>query len=106
MACEQGRQSSLKIRFSEKARTDLGWFRRYYSQTFPEGEKAASVRFTKALQLIRQHWQIGHPLPEYGLRELSITGTPFSIIYGVFNNEMIIVRIFDQRAQRPIDWTS
>ncbi|MFM9975083.1 MAG: type II toxin-antitoxin system RelE/ParE family toxin [Beijerinckiaceae bacterium] len=96
----------LNIRFSEKAKTDLDWFRRYYGQAFPEGEKTASVQFRKAIRLIKQHWQIGHPLPEYGLRELSITKTPFSIIYGAFNGELIIVRVFDQRAQRPIDWAS
>ncbi len=96
----------MKIRLSQKAKTDLGWLRRYYGQTFPEGAKPAGIQITKALQLIKQHWQIGHPLPENGLRELSVTKTPFSIIYGVVDNELIIVRIFDQRAQRPADWIS
>ena len=94
----------MNIRFSEKAKTDLGWFRRYYGQVFPEGGKAARIHFTKALQLIQKHLHAGHSLPEAGLRELSISKTPFSIVYGVFNNELIIVRILDQRAQRPLPW--
>jgi toxin ParE1/3/4 len=94
----------LNIRFSENAKTDLGWFRRYYGQVFPEGGKTSRIHFTKALQLIQQHLQIGRLLPEAGLRELSISKTPFSIIYRVTTNELIIVRVLDQRAQRPSQW--
>jgi toxin ParE1/3/4 len=70
----------LNIRFSENAKTDLGWFRRYYGQVFPEGGNTARIHFTNALRLIQQHLQIGHLLQEAGLRELSISKTPFSII--------------------------
>jgi toxin ParE1/3/4 len=94
----------LNIRFSENAKTDLGWFRRYYGQVFPEGGNTARIHFTNALRLIQQHLQIGYLLQEAGLRELSISKTPFSIIYRVTSNELIIVRVLDQRAQRPIQW--
>ena len=95
----------MKIVFLRSCARDADWFLDYYRDVFPAGSSGAKVNYLRAKVALRYNPFIGHPLEEAGLREYSIARTPFSFIYRVSSNTIEIVRVWDQRADRPAKWT-
>jgi plasmid stabilization system protein ParE len=92
----------MKIIFRATAIADLKWFRRYYTTVFPEGAKHAKIHYNQSLAALLAHSFVGHPLgDDTPLRELVIPRTNFSFVYHIVNEEIIVVRILDARAERP-----
>jgi hypothetical protein len=82
----------------------MGWFRHYYRSIFTAGNKNAGARLKEAKQLLKAYPHVGHPLDTADLRELQISKTPFAMIYRIRADEIQIVRLWDQRAERPPSW--
>ena len=92
----------MKIIFRKSCEADLNWYRRYYSTIFPQGGNKAKLHFSATYQALLNHPFIGHPIEEHAqIRELQMPGTPFSFVYVVNGEEIVILRILDGRAQRP-----
>ena len=91
----------LRIVFRASAVADLKWFRRYYRAVFREGEKNAKHHYVQTFRLLQEHPLAGRSLgPETPMRELSIPRTPFSFVYYVAVDEIMIIRVLDGRAER------
>jgi toxin ParE1/3/4 len=97
----------LKFKFRPTALDDLEWFAKYYGSVFPEGSKAARVRFRQSKLSILKYPSIGHEIGEgTPLRELIIPRTPFSLVYYVEGHDIAVIRLLDNRAQRPAEFTA
>jgi plasmid stabilization system protein ParE len=95
----------VKILFLESSARDLNWFFDYYRSIFPAGNDNAKKHYFRAKAALRQNPYIGHPLEDSDLRELPVARTPFSFIYRMRTNTIEVVRVWDQRADRPAKWT-
>lgn len=91
----------MKVVYLRRALVDLAWFKAYYDAVFPEGAKLGHRKFSKTLDLIAAHPSMGRPLGKKGRREYSIPGIPFSVIYRASPDVIEIVRIWDERGERP-----
>jgi plasmid stabilization system protein ParE len=90
----------MKIVFLSSARPDLVWFRHYYEKVFPEGAASARGHYLKALAILRDNPEIGHPAETDGTRALVVSRTPFSFEYRIANGRIEILRVRDGRAAR------
>ena len=72
----------MTIVFLPRARADLGWFRRYYEQVFPDGALKARTQVAKTMRTLRQHPLSGRP-GEEDTREIVVGRTPFLFVYVV-----------------------
>lgn len=92
----------MRIIFHPAAASDLRWFRRYYVTVFPQGAQTAKAQYQSARLALLAHPFIGHSVEGVApMRELHISGTPFSFVYFVNEEEIIITRLLDSRAPRP-----
>lgn len=94
----------MKFEYRPEAIHDLEWFKEYYFKVFPEGAIKARQHFESIQDALLAYPQIGHPIVyENTLREITIPKTPFSIVYTISDSEnmIIILRVLDNRAQRP-----
>lgn len=89
----------MKVFFLRSAEPSVKWFVRYYASVFPAGALRASDRMEQALERLGANPMIGSALSNRGLREYSITKTPFSLIYRVTDERIEILQLRDQRAQ-------
>jgi plasmid stabilization system protein ParE len=88
--------------FRSGAVADLKWFRSDYTSAFPEGAKKAQQHYLQTCRTLVEHPLVGHPVrPDIPVRELSIPRTPFSFVYAVAGQEIMILRVLDARAERP-----
>ncbi len=93
---------SKRLVFRSSTIPDIKWFRRYYSSVFPEGEKLARHHYLQSCHMLAEYPLVGHLVgADTPVRELSIPRTPFSFVYYVAGEEIVIIRILDARAERP-----
>jgi plasmid stabilization system protein ParE len=77
---------------------------RYYENVFPEGKQRASKHFAKAGKLLVAMPQLGRPVDDTAVREHAIAGLPFSFIYRIMDDRIEVLRLWDQRGERPETW--
>jgi len=93
----------MKLVFRSSAVADLKWFRSYYSSVFPEGAKHARQQYLQTCRTLVAHPLVGHPVSrDTPVREFAIPRTPFSFVYYVTEREILIIRVLDARAERPV----
>ena len=90
----------MSIVYSPSARDDLTWMRTYYSRVFPDGAVNARRHLKAAEKNLCANPEIGRPSEVATLRELPIARTPFSIVYAIRHNRILILRVWDGRAER------
>lgn len=88
----------MKLVYLPSTVADLGWFRVYYTEIFPDGLKRAQKQFRIVEQLLRENPRIGRNTEFPNVRELNIAKTPFSIIYRLTPKRIEILHIWDSRA--------
>ena len=92
----------MKLIFRSSTVLNLKWLRRYYKTVFPEGEKHARHHYKMTCLTLAEHPLAGHSLGlDVTVREIQIPRTPFSFVYYVDGDEIVIIRILDGRAERP-----
>ncbi len=90
----------MKIVYLPRVRADVAWMRRYYESIFPEGYKRARQEFRAIETLLIAHPHAGHLTEFEGVREISVSRTPFSFIYRVREGQIEVLRMWDNRADR------
>ncbi len=92
----------MNIIFRSSTKSDLKWFRRYYTSVFPEGERQAKNHYLQTYKTLLDYPQVGGFVNNCKpVRELQIPRTPFSFVYYVTEKEIIIIRVLDSRSERP-----
>ncbi len=87
----------MKIVYLPSTKDDLIWMRHYYEKVFPEGRKHAQKQFHSIEALLQVSPLIGHASYSGDALEFSIPKTPFSYIYRVKNDEIQVLRVWDER---------
>lgn len=91
----------MKVVYLAEARRDLEWMRFYYSRILPEGARQAGPRYRSTLALLRANPRMGHSTGGGNSLEFAVPRMPFSIIYRVDDTELVILRVWEERQQRP-----
>lgn len=91
----------MKITYLPKALDDLRWFRKYYRQVFPAGNKNGAARYLACIRALQENPSLGKPASGKS-RLLAVPRTPFSVIYFVRDGDICITRVFDNRSA-PLD---
>lgn len=63
------------------------------------------AEFERCLGLIRSHPSIGRAIGASGLMQFALDRFPFHIIYGIQNDELLVVAVAHQK-RRPGYWTN
>ncbi|MEO1745313.1 MAG: type II toxin-antitoxin system RelE/ParE family toxin [Pseudomonadota bacterium] len=95
----------MKVRFLPSAADGLDWFSKYYHEAFPDGDANAKRAYFATKQLLKEHPFAGVRLEGTQFREIQVSRTPFAFIYRVTREEIQIIRVWDNRRQRPRKWT-
>jgi plasmid stabilization system protein ParE len=90
----------MKVVYLETARDDILWFREYYESAFSSGQANARAQLLRTEALIVEFPKIGHSVDHaHEVFEYHIPKTPFSMIYRIVQNEIQILRLYDQRSE-------
>jgi plasmid stabilization system protein ParE len=88
----------MKVIYLRSALPDLMWFRAYYEEVFPEGERHALLQRRAVERVIRENPFVGRIVQEdTDARAFPIARTPFSLFYRVKGDRIEILRIWDGR---------
>ncbi|UVC07820.1 type II toxin-antitoxin system RelE/ParE family toxin [Rhizobium sp. TH2] len=88
----------MRVIYLPSALPDLVWFRAYYSDIFPEGEKHALLQRRAVERLIRENPFIGKSLDaDSEARAFPILRTPFRFVYLVKEDRIEVLRVWDNR---------
>ena len=97
----------MKIVFRKSCEADLKWFRTYYGSIFPAGAMRAKTHLSSIYKALLSHPFIGHPVEGAPhIREFHVPQIPFSVVYVVMENEIMVLRLLDSRAERPLAFPS
>jgi addiction module RelE/StbE family toxin len=83
----------LEIVWSPLALARLQEIRAFIALDKPEAAEHAATRIVSVVEALRIHPYLGRVGPELGIRELIIGGTPYSILYRIRGNRIIISTI-------------
>jgi plasmid stabilization system protein ParE len=90
----------MKIRFLASSATSVAWVQNYYSEVFKAGRKNYSQQYFKAKRSLRDNPEIGYLFGGVeGVRKYEIVNTPFSFVYRIKNDEIQILRVWDNRRE-------
>lgn len=84
----------LEIVWSLLARARLAEIRAYVALDKPEAAERLATRIVAVVEALRSHPHLGRAGAEPGTRELIIGGTPYSILYRVRGNRVVILTIW------------
>lgn len=83
----------LEIVWSPLALARLQEIRAFIALDKPDAAARLATRIVSVVEALRIHPHLGRVGPEPGIRELIIGGTPYSILYRVRANRLIISTI-------------
>ena len=87
------KRGPLEIVWSPLALARLQEIRAFIALDKPEAAERAATRIVSVVEALRIHPYLGRVGPEPGIRELIIGGTPYSILYRIRGNRLIISTI-------------
>jgi toxin ParE1/3/4 len=88
----------MRFRYLESAEKDLIWFRKYYSQVFPEGRGNAQRQYRLMKLVLTENPRAGRPVGSGDSRLYVISRTPFSVIYRLRPGRVEVLAIHDNRS--------
>ena len=92
------------IRLSRLAKKDLEGIKNFYEAINPEAAKKIGAHLKKSFLLLQENPNIGHVTSDYDVFEWHVPRTKYSIPYMIDNNDLIILRVYDERQDRPGTW--
>ena len=94
----------MKLQYLQTSEAGARWFRRYYRRN-PQLNLAKAVAALRVAELtLGEHPMAGERFEDdESVREYSITGTAFSLIYTVANDMIWVIDIRDQRGFRSAE---
>ena len=87
------KRGPLEIVWSPLALARLQEIRAFIALDKPEATERLATRIVSVVEALRIHPYLGRIGPEPGIRELIIGGTPYSILYRIRGNRLIISTI-------------
>jgi plasmid stabilization system protein ParE len=93
-----------KIRFSRLAKKDLEAIKDFYEVLNPEAAQKIGAHLKKSFLLLQENPHIGHVTSDYDVFEWHVPRTKFSLPYMIDDHGLIILRVYDERQDRPGSW--
>ena len=90
----------VEIVWSPLARARLREIRAFVALDKPEAAKRLATRIVAVVETLRSHPHLGRTGAEPGIRELVIGGTPYTILYRVRGQKVIISTIWHGAQER------
>ena len=87
------KRGPLEIVWSPLALARLQEIRAFIALDKPDTTERLATRIVSVVEALRIHPYLGRVGPEPGIRELIIGGTPYSILYPIRGNRLIISTI-------------
>ena len=87
------KRGPLEIVWSPLALARLQEIRAFIALDKPEATERLATGIVSVVEALRIHPYLGRVGPEAGIRELIIGGTPYSILYRIRGNRLIISTI-------------
>ena len=98
----------MRIKWLPLALGDLSNIKKYYTKVAGKDVANRQVqKVTKAAHLLQVHPYIGHLSPndaDGDVLEWNIPSSTYTLPYMVIDEEIQILRVFDQRQERPKSW--
>ena len=86
------------------AKKDLEEIKDFYENIYPDVFKRIRDTIKKSFLLLQENPHIGHPTSDYDVFEWHIPGTKYSLPYMLIDDEIVILRVYDERQNRPNTW--
>jgi addiction module RelE/StbE family toxin len=90
----------VEIVWSPLARARLQEIRAYVARDKPEAAARLATRIVAVVEALREHPYLGRVGAEPGIRELVIGGTPYTVLYRVQDERVIISTIWHGAQRR------
>ena len=91
----------MRIRWTEGAVGNLEQVEEYIVQDNPPAAVATVRKIIDAAQMLADYPSLGKRGRERGTRELVVAGLPFIIIYAVYREELVIIRVLHTAMKYP-----
>lgn len=90
---------NFEIVWSPRALRRLNAIRMFVAQDKPVAAESLALRILNAADALKQHPSLGRRGPNSGLRQLIVAGTPYTMVYRVHAQRVVIATIW-HAAQR------
>ena len=90
----------VEIVWSPLARYRLRQFRAYVARDKPDAAERLATRIVALVEALRNHPRLGRAGAEPGIRELVIGNTPYTVLYRVQDQRVIINTIWHAAQRR------
>jgi plasmid stabilization system protein ParE len=90
----------IEIVWSPLALARLQEIRSYIALDKPEAAERLATRIVAVVETLRTHPNLGRAGSEPGIRELVVGGTPYSILYRLRANRIIITNVWHAAQAR------
>lgn len=91
----------MKVRFTARAKQDLIAIQDYIARDVEAAAYRVAQRIRTQVGRLAQHPQLGRPGQIAGTRELSITGTPYFVVYRIERRSIDVLTIVHARRRWP-----
>jgi len=94
----------MQIRYLETSSLGLRWMKQYYKKHSQLNKTKAFASYHQTLSLLKSQPYSGRQFDDAeGVREISILGTAFSILYALKDETIFIIDIRDGRGLRSAE---
>ncbi len=93
-----------RFKLSRLAKMDLDDIKDFYEKINPEIFINIRNSIKKSLLLLQEFPYIWHPTNDYDVFEWRVPWTKYSLPYMLINDEIVIIRIYDERRNKPDSW--
>jgi toxin ParE1/3/4 len=91
----------MRIRYAAPARQDLIAIQDYIANDDPSAAWRLAQRIRDHVGRLSQHPHLGRPGQIQGTRELTISGTPYFVVYRVKRRTIEVLTVVHSRRQWP-----
>ena len=95
----------MRLKWLSKARADLISIHGYIQTYNPAAAERISKEITRAALRLKTFPQLGRPSDQLGVRLMQVPRLPYLLPYRVSGNVIEILAVFDERRERPEEWT-
>jgi toxin ParE1/3/4 len=95
----------MRLKWLGKARGDLFSIHDFIKAYNPDAAERVSKEITRAALRLKAFPQLGRPSDRMGVRLMQVPGLPYLLPYRVSGDIIEILAVFDERWERPEEWT-
>ena len=95
----------MRLKWMRKARADLFGIHDYIAKHDPDAADRVAREIEMAAIRLKSFPQLGRPAHAVEVRLMQVPGLPYLLPYCVRSEFIEILAVFDQRRDRPPEWT-